>query len=427
VRGGAIALIVQGSGALLVLGIDMLLGRWLGVVEYGLFALANAWLTILAIVAALGFNQALLKFVPIYESQNAWPELKGVLRFAHVYSGLAAVAIFMAGMMLLWALEPCCISSGVLPAFAWALGALPFMAWSSLRQASLRGLGAVGRAFLPDYVLRPLLLLLGLLLLHKLQFALDAAGVLALNFLAVFIAFMIGSWWLKGLLPHELKGVPIAPPSDDWLAMAMPMLLIISFNLISNRVDILMLGGFASRSDVGVYAAASRISEIVVFALAATNAIVAPMIARLYAREDRVALEKLIRTVAWLILLVTVPVALLVLLFGEKFLSFFGPGFGAGYTILIILVGGQLINSLCGPVGYLLGMTGHQRTAMRIVAGSAVLNVALNALLIPVFGAIGAAVATAASLATWNLLMLRAVRLKLGPRPSILSPRYRLT
>jgi len=62
-----------------------------------------------------------------------------------------------------------------------------------------------------------------------------------------------------------------------------------------------------------------------------------------------------------------------------------------------------------GSVGALLNMTGHERDTLRGVAIAAVANVVLGLALIPLFGLEGAALATAATLIIWNLLLRQAV------------------
>jgi len=66
---------------------------------------------------------------------------------------------------------------------------------------------------------------------------------------------------------------------------------------------------------------------------------------------------------------------------------------------------GQLINAATGSVGLLLIMTGYERDAAICVGISAVLNVVLNATLIPKWGLTGAAIATTSSMMVWNILL----------------------
>ena len=92
----------------------------------------------------------------------------------------------------------------------------------------------------------------------------------------------------------------------------------------------------------------------------------------------------------------------------------FGEPFAVAYLPLVILLCGQLVNAATGSAGPLLNMTGHERDTARGVAVGAGVSVVLNLLLVPPFGLYGTAAATAASLATWNILLWFAVRRRLG-------------
>lgn len=59
-------------------------------------------------------------------------------------------------------------------------------------------------------------------------------------------------------------------------------------------------------------------------------------------------------------------------------------------------------------------MTGHQRDAAFGIATGAILNIVLGLVLIPLAGALGAALAAAISIVTWNLLLAVAALRRLG-------------
>ena len=65
---------------------------------------------------------------------------------------------------------------------------------------------------------------------------------------------------------------------------------------------------------------------------------------------------------------------------------------------MCILVIGFLCRSAMGPAEYLLNMLGEQALCATVLGAAAVLNIALNFALVPAFGLIGAASATALSL-----------------------------
>ena len=80
------------------------------------------------------------------------------------------------------------------------------------------------------------------------------------------------------------------------------------------------------------------------------------------------------------------------------------------------------MNAAVGPVALLLNMTGYERYTMRGVGVSTILNILFNALLIPHYGMVGAAFATAITMIGWNILLLYFVKTKLNLNSSIFNP-----
>ncbi len=65
---------------------------------------------------------------------------------------------------------------------------------------------------------------------------------------------------------------------------------------------------------------------------------------------------------------------------------------------------GQFINILCGSVGYILLMTDKQNVFKNIMILATFLNIAMNIILIPLYGINGAAIASSISLILWNVI-----------------------
>ena len=142
-------------------------------------------------------------------------------------------------------------------------------------------------------------------------------------------------------------------------------------------------------------------ASIILFSI---NSIVAPKISELFSQENFIELRKIIKTSSKLMFFLTIPVLILILLFSEFILSFFGEQFVSGVLCLNILIAGQLINVLCGSVGYILNMTEHQNVFKWIIIFSVIINIVLNLVLIPSYGIFGAAFASMISLILWNML-----------------------
>jgi O-antigen/teichoic acid export membrane protein len=176
-----------------------------------------------------------------------------------------------------------------------------------------------------------------------------------------------------------------------------------------------MLGFFQSSADVGVYRVAVQGATLVAFGLQVANFLIAPQFARLYALGDKAVLQRLVTMSARIILFASLPVALALMFAGGTIAGWlFGPEFEKSHMPMAILAGGQLISSVMGSVALLLSMSGHERDVARIMVFSAGLNILLNIVLIPPFQLVGAASATTISLATWNILLYRVVKERMG-------------
>ena len=81
---------------------------------------------------------------------------------------------------------------------------------------------------------------------------------------------------------------------------------------------------------------------------------------------------------------------------------------------LCIVAIGQLTNAAFGSVAALLNMTGHEKDTMRGMFIAFVVNVVLNLVLVPEYGMVGAATATAISIFILNAVLRYYVKKRLG-------------
>ena len=88
---------------------------------------------------------------------------------------------------------------------------------------------------------------------------------------------------------------------------------------------------------------------------------------------------------------------------------------------LKILVIGQLVSALCGSVGNLITMTGHQNQALKVSISCAIINLCLNFITIHYFGTFGAAMSTAFTVIVRNVWLSILVFKLLEINPVIFS------
>jgi O-antigen/teichoic acid export membrane protein len=210
-----------------------------------------------------------------------------------------------------------------------------------------------------------------------------------------------------------------------WLGVALPIFFLEGFfNLLTN-VDILIVGHLAAPSRAAVYFAAVKTLVLVQFVYFAVRVGVANRFSHYHASGDRAGLEAFVHdTLHWTFWPSLAMVGLLAIV-GKPLLLLFGPGFGDGYPLLLILSVGLLVRASIGPAEGLLPMAGEQRISAIVYAGAFLLNVVLNFTLIPLFGLKGAAMATSTALIAETIVLYFVIRSRLGIRAFVAMPRRR--
>ena len=424
-RGAALVFLIRGGGAALIYASQVLLARWLAPTQFGIYAYAWSWAMLLALPAGLGFGTASLRFIPQYQSQADWPRLAGYVRRAWGVTGAASVALAAAAALAVLAARSHIADHYMTPLWL-AFASLPALALLALHIELARGFGRLGLAYAPRLLAAPILLVAGTAVLIAAGF--DPTGPLVLS-VALASSLLVAG--IQGRALWKCLGATTgrAPPvyeSGLWWRVALPLLLAAGFHVVLSQTDIIMIGLFLTPDDVAIYYAAAKTGVFISFALTAVNAVAAPRLAALHAQGKLTELQALVSTMSHWIFWPALAAAAAAVLFGAKILTLFGPTFSAGHTALVILVFGHLVRAGTGLVGDLLGLTGHQKLNAWVLALSAVLNVILNALLIPRFGIAGAAAATAVTMAFWNVGLWLLGRRKLGVDTSIINALRRL-
>jgi len=127
--------------------------------------------------------------------------------------------------------------------------------------------------------------------------------------------------------------------------------------------------------------------------------------------------KPLARTTTFLVIVLASPVIAVLALAPDKVMGIFGSDFVEGSKLLLILAIGQFINVITGSVAYLLIMSGHERQYQASTTLAGVLILVLGLFLIPTYGAMGAALSTATSVATANVCCAYMVWRHLGFLP----------
>lgn len=398
---------------------NVLLARWMGVFEYGIFTYVVAWISLLQVPAMLGLNQLLARNISKFLSEEDWGMMSGLLRWANRNALVASsiIAIIAAGIGSL-ILED---SSEILPAFLLGVLCLPFVVLTGLRQAAMRGLHRVVVGQIPEAVVKPMVLVVitGLLtlLLHKVS----AVVTMIANIAAVSCAFLLGTYLLFKNLPISIKSAKPLYNKREWTHSILPLTFIASLFIINSKVSLIILGAIKGPESVAFYNVIDKGVSFIAFLAIAVKAPLGPVVVKLYNEGNLKRLQSIVTASVRVVSLISFIITGSLIIFGRWFLLLFGPQFVQAQTALVILSVGQLINVSMGPLGMLLIMTGHESVTAKALGISALIMVALNFILIPDWGIEGAALATSIGTTIWNLVLMRNVINRLGIQPTAIG------
>lgn len=390
-----------------------ILARVYGANGSGLFFLAAAVVSVPTVVARLGLDSAMVRFVGASSARGDWESVAGLYRRAlRITLGLA-FALTVAVIAGARTVASVVFSEPELtePLRVAALAIAP-LASTSLYAALLRAVGKPAQAAAVRLVVVPLVATPGLLALA----GLGVIGAVAAQVIASVTAVVSGAVLWRRAVPrlHAVRG---QFDTRTLLQTSIPLFWVSAMDMVSTWTDTTVLGLWADSADVGIYSIAARLALTLSFVLFAVNTVVAPRFAALYDRGAYRELGALLRRSTALASFFTVPLAVVIVIRAEWILGQFGPAFPAGAGVLVVLTIGQVVNVLTGTVGTVLAMTGHERLLQYNLWGSTTLNLVLNLLLVPAYGAMGAAVATAGTMIVRNIVSAALVHRHLSVVP----------
>jgi len=261
-------------------------------------------------------------------------------------------------------------------------------------------------AVAPDRLVRDGMLI-GLVALAAiwLKWRIDAPQLMMATLVSSSVGLVLASLAMRRMRPRAARDVMPTYATTVWRRVALPLVLIGATEALMNRTGVLFLGWLGDTKGAGVYSLVFNIAFVVALPRTAVNTLFAPMISSLFTRNDRAMLQVLVARAATWTLGAGIPIALVLAVLAEPLLTWFGPGFEVGVPALRILVLGQVIVSSAGSQLYVMIMTGHERSAAKILLACAGVNVVGCIVLISPFGLTGAAISTTATLVAWNVAM----------------------
>ena len=365
---------------------------------YGLFALGLSVFLIISVLGRLGLDVNIIKFFSLNKAkEDSGLFFQSVIKVFVSSSLLAAIIYWQREFLVMEVFKS--PKPELIPYLNWILPAIPF--WSvTLLSGSLLRAKRFNNWF--GFFNNSSRFFFALILLFIFSFiSSNPITIVQAHFFAIVIAFI----WSFSLAISKLNNKSFKSKTNSWkfTKESFPMMMSSSVLIILGWVGTFIMGIYRESDEVGIYNVAVKVATLLNFCLQAVNSILAPKIANKFAAGEKETYQKLITLATNINFISSIFIAVLIFIFNQPILGFFGEEFKSAKYLLFLLCVGQIINSYCGSVAVVLQMTGNQIIYQYFMLTALVVNLILMFGLTPIYGAFGAAIASISSMILWNI------------------------
>jgi O-antigen/teichoic acid export membrane protein len=409
---GKVFLVRVGS-ALLALGSQVLLARWMGSYEFGIYIYVWTWVLMIGAISDVGLSSAARRFIPEYMELKSFDRLRGFLTASRWLAFVIATAIGAIGAIGVTLLAPWLEHFTIIPLY---LACISIAAYGLVQvQAGIaQSYDWPNLALMPFYIWRQLALTVLMGAMWLIGAPTSAVTAMIVAVVTTWAVTMVQLALLNRRLKEKVSAGPKTYEPKIWFATSFPIFVVEGFYLLLTYVDIIALEHFGSPHDVAVYYAGARLLAIVAFVYFAIAGATTHKFTEYHVSGDRQRLatffSETIRWTFWPSLIACAAI----LAFGRPLLSLFGAGFESGYSVMFILAVGMLARAAVGPAERLLNMLGERKQCAAVYAIAFAINLTLCVILIPRIGIEGAAVATSTALLAESVMFYWVARQRLG-------------
>ena len=408
-KGAGITLSGAISGKALLFFYTIFLAKVLGTGDLGLYFLGITIVRSLTILANLGLESGVVRYVAIYQGKNDLSRMKGTVIISAAI--IIVLSLVLMGLMLL-AGDFIAVSIFHKPELGSVIKLLslsiPFECLMRTFLASTRGLKLMQyTAYTENLAWVGLRFLFAIFFLFGLGWGLQGVvlAYLASSIFAAGLAF----YYVNKFIPLLDRKTKQLFEIKKLLRFSIPMLFTVLLHDLMAHIDVLMLGLFVSAAEIGIYSVAVRILILAQVIFMAFQPIFQPFVADLHAKKELDRLSELLKIVTRWSVTISFPVFIAFLLFSGFFLSFFGKEFIKGSVCISILAIAYIFSSTSNLPSSMIFMSGRSDITLKNNLAVLITNAVLNYLLIPQYGIVGAATASGISITLLALIRILCV------------------
>lgn len=383
----------------LLLGVltTVLLSRAMGADGYGVYAFAYAVVMVLTIPVQAGVPTLVMRETARFGSGEQYGLMLKLWNWSGrvVIIGALCVAVLNLLLTAFW-------QADYKATLVVSTALIPFLALSAIRSAALKGLHRVIIGQLPDIIVRPLLLFIAVGVIYFMGMPVSPELAMGAHVVSAGLAFALGVWLLRHYARHVLAlsgataSEPITDETRSWKRDILPLSGVNALQALNSNIGILAVGAFSQAFEVGLLKVAVTVAGVLMFGRTAIISIVQPRMAVAYKNNEYDEFQKLAGMVSLVSFLTTLIISIALLVAGKWALPMvFGTDFAAAWPALLLVMGGQLVNSFFASVGSCLMMARKERLLLRSLVVVSLLSIPVYVALSARYGAMGAALAMA--------------------------------
>src|SRR3989338_5520343 len=386
----------------------VIIARYLGPTEYGVFSIAVSVTTIALGVAAFGMDGTVPRFVSYYSGLGDRARTRGtVLSSIKITLPLSLVAAALLFASADW-LSTVFKNDSLAAVVKITSVSIPFGTLAVVLGSASIGLQKIQYDIYARKIGREALRLA--LAAFFLSMGIGVIGVAAAYTLSAVVMPILLIYYLNKSGLSLVGGVKPVYATSEILRFSVPLLLTGVVNLLMGWTDPIIIGYFLDPTAVGVYSASLPTAQLLLTGSIVLTPIFLSVIGSLYAKKKIEDVGSVYRSVTKWVLMVSLPIFFIVALFPRQILNIlFGQSYVGGVTPLIVLSFGYLLLSLSATANNILLVAGKTKTLFKNSLAVAAKILSLDVLLIPSMGITGAALASASALTlSFLFLVLRA-------------------
>jgi len=435
-RGSIINLVAMVAGAAMSFGLVVLVSRWLKPNGAGQFYELIAMFTILSNTLELGADTGLLRWISRARVTGEMHNVGRVTLIALIPVTVVAAAVAAA----LWLVAPEAsrlflhgvpVAAGTAD-IRFVAPLVPLGALSAVIVDGVRGYGRMWPYLVIEGLGKPSVRIIAvtavLLAGLSLHVVIVVWGLPVIAGLIAACVIFVGV--MRKETPREAPDTRLAAAqasapnakgrsrtrslAAQFWAFTGPRALQATFQVTVLFLDVLIVGALASTYQAGIYSAVSKLAVLGTFALEGNRLAIGPQLSAMISLGRLSRAAELYQTATRSLVLLTFPLYLVLAIFPSVILGMFGSDYSAGASALAVLCLAMLINLGTGNIVVVLLM-GGKSSWCAINAGAAfAANIALNLLLVPHLGVLGAAIAWSVSIVIDNVAAMIEVRWLMG-------------